>query len=300
MQTQADTVLRPAWQHLARQYWLLTKPRVTQLAIFCAVIGMFLSSRDLPGLSSVAVATIGIWLLAGAAFAVNSIIERQIDAKMARTRMRPLARGEITPLQAIIFSGIVGGAGMWVLYTQVNALTMWLTFATFVGYAVIYTVLLKPNTPQNIVIGGISGAMPPVLGWAAMTGEAPAQAWLLALIIFVWTPPHFWSLALYRLDDYRKSGLPMLPVTHGERFTRLHILLYTIVLVATTTLPYAIQMAGLLYLAGALGLGAVFLGYAWRLHRRYSDRLARATFNYSIVYLAALFAALLVDHYVAG
>ena len=300
MQIPADTVLRPTRQHLARQYWLLTKPRVTQLAIFCAVIGMFLSASELPSLASVAVATIGIWLLAGAAFAVNSIIERQIDAKMARTRMRPVARGEITPLQALVFSGVVGGLGMWVLYTQVNALTMWLTLATFVGYAVIYTVLLKPNTPQNIVIGGISGAMPPVLGWAAMTGDAPAQAWLLALIIFVWTPPHFWSLALYRLDDYRKSGLPMLPVTHGEQFTRLHILLYTVVLVATTTLPYTIQMAGLVYLACALALGAVFLAYAWRLYRHYSDRLARATFNYSIVYLAALFAALLVDHYIAG
>ncbi len=300
MQIPADTVLRPAWQHIARQYWLLTKPRVTQLAIFCAVIGMFLSGAELPSPALVAAATIGIWLLAGAAFAVNSIIERQIDAKMARTRMRPVARGEITPLQAIVFSGAIGGVGMWLLYTQVNALTMWLTFATFVGYAVIYTVLLKPNTPQNIVIGGISGAMPPVLGWAAMTGEAPAQAWLLALIIFVWTPPHFWALALYRLDDYRKSGLPMLPVTHGERFTRLHILLYTVVLVATTTLPYTIQMSGLPYLACALGLGAGFLAYAWRLYRNYSDRLARATFSYSIVYLAALFAALLVDHYVAG
>jgi len=300
MQISADNVLRPGWQHIARQYWLLTKPRVTQLAIFCAVIGMFLSGSELPSPALVAVATIGIWLLAGAAFAVNSIIERQIDAKMARTRMRPVARGEITPLQAIVFSGAIGGVGMWLLYTHVNALTMWLTFATFVGYAVIYTVLLKPNTPQNIVIGGISGAMPPVLGWAAMTGEAPAQAWLLALIIFVWTPPHFWSLALYRLDDYRKSGLPMLPVTHGERFTRLHILLYTVVLVATTTLPYTIQMSGLPYLACALGLGAGFLAYAWRLYMRYSDRLARATFNYSIVYLAALFAALLVDHYVAG
>lgn len=300
MHVPAESVLRPSWQHLARQYWQLTKPRVTQLAIFCAVIGMFLSSRELPSLAAVAVATVGIWLLAGAAFAVNSIIERQIDARMARTRMRPVARGEITPLQAIVFSGAIGGAGMWVLYTQVNALTMWLTFATFVGYAVIYTVLLKPHTPQNIVIGGISGAMPPVLGWAAMTGDAPAQAWLLALIIFVWTPPHFWSLALYRLDDYRKSGLPMLPVTHGERFTRLHILLYTVVLVATTTLPYTIRMSGLPYLVSALVLGGVFLAYAWRLYRSYSDRLARATFNYSIVYLAALFAALLVDHYLAA
>jgi protoheme IX farnesyltransferase len=195
---------------------------------------------------------------------------------------------------------VIGGLGMWVLYTQVNALTMWLTFATFVGYAVVYTVLLKPNTPQNIVIGGISGAMPPALGWAAVTGEAPAQAWLLVLIIFVWTPPHFWSLALYRLEDYRRSGLPMLPVTHGERFTRLHILLYTVLLVATTLLPYAVQMAGLVYLLAALALGAGFLAYAWRLHRSYSDRLARATFNYSIVYLAALFGALLVDHYIGG
>ena len=284
---------------LARQYWLLTKPRVTQLALFCAVIGMFLSTPDLPSLSRVLVASVGIWLLAGAAFAVNSIIERHIDAKMARTRMRPLAQGEITPLQAIVFSGLIGGAGMWVLYTQVNPLTMWLTFATFVGYAIVYTVLLKPNTPQNIVIGGLSGAMPPVLGSAATTAWPPAEAWLLALIIFVWTPPHFWALALYRIDDYKKSGLPMLPVTHGPELTRLHMFLYTIVLVATTTLPFAIKMAGLLYLVSALVLGAIFLGYTWKLVRSYSDALARATFNYSIVYLAALFAALLVDHYLA-
>jgi protoheme IX farnesyltransferase len=285
--------------HLARQYWLLTKPRVTQLALFCAVIGMFLSTTELPSPARVVTATVGIWLLAGAAFAVNSMIERHIDARMARTRMRPLARGEITLLQAMIFSGAIGGLGMWVLYALVNPLTMWLTFATFVGYAIVYTVLLKPHTPQNIVIGGISGAMPPVLGWAAITDSAPAQAWLLALIIFVWTPPHFWALALYRLDDYRKSGLPMLPITHGPELTRLHILLYTIVLVATTLLPYAIRMAGAVYLAAALALGAIFLVYAWRLYRGYSDALARATFNYSIVYLAALFAALLVDHYVS-
>ncbi len=291
----SDAVALP---HIARQYWLLTKPRVTQLAIFCSVIGMFLSVPELPSLSRVVMATLGIWLLAGAAFAVNSLIERHIDAKMARTRMRPLAQGEITPLQALFFSGIIGGAGMWVLYTHVNPLTMWLTFATFVGYAIVYTVLLKPNTPQNIVIGGLSGAMPPVLGWAAITNTAPAEAWLLALIIFVWTPPHFWALALYRVDDYRKSGLPMLPVTHGPQLTRLHIFLYTIALVATTTLPYAIRMAGWPYLVAALALGAIFLAYAWRLVRNYSDKLSRATFNYSIVYLAALFAALLVDHYV--
>jgi len=284
--------------HLASQYWALTKPRVTQLAIFCAVIGMFLAVPGLPSPRDVVMATLGIWLLAGAAFAVNSLIEQHVDAKMARTRMRPLPRGDLTPLQALVFSGVIGGAGMWVLYTQVNPLTMWLTFATFVGYAIVYTVLLKPYTPQNIVIGGMSGAMPPVLGWAAVTNSAPPEAWLLALIIFVWTPPHFWALALYRIDDYRKAGWPMLPVTHGEPLTRLHILLYTIGLVATTALPYVVRMSGLLYLLSALALGAVFVVYAWRLYRAPTPAVARATFNYSIVYLAALFAALLADHYV--
>ena len=237
---------------------------------------------------------------AGAAFAVNSLIEQHIDARMARTRMRPLPRGELSPTQALLFSGLIGGIGMWVLYTFVNPLTMWLTFATFVGYAVVYTVLLKPYTPQNIVIGGAAGSIPPLVGWAAVTHAIGGPALGLFSIIFLWTPPHFWALALYRLDDYRKSGLPMLPVTHGERLTRLHILLYTVVLVATTALPFVIQMSGAIYLVSALALGAIFLGYAWRLHRDYSDRLARSTFNYSIVYLAALFAALLVDHYVTG
>jgi protoheme IX farnesyltransferase len=288
----------------ALQYWQLTKPRVTQLALFCAVIGMLLAADPLPPLARVLAATLGIWLLAGAAFAANSLIERKIDARMARTRMRPLARGDLTPLQALLFSGIVGAAGAWVLCALVNPLTMWLTFATFVGYALVYTVLLKPYTPQNIVIGGLSGAMPPVLGWAAVTATAPPQAWMLALIIFVWTPPHFWALALTRIDDYRRAGLPMLPVTHGPRLTRLHILLYTVALVATTLLPFATGQSGWLYLAGALALGLVFLAYAWRLFRVHdespaADRLARATFNYSIVYLAALFAALLVDKYTA-
>ena len=285
-------------QHLLAQYWALTKPRVTQLAIFCAVIGMFLSTAELPPWRIVVLATLGIWLLAGAGFAVNSLIEKHIDQKMARTRMRPLPRGDLSPWQAIVFSGLLGGVGMWILGEFVNLMTMWLTFATFVGYAVVYTVLLKPYTPQNIVIGGMSGAMPPVLGWAAITNSAPAEAWLLALIIFVWTPPHFWALALYRLDDYRKAGLPMLPVTHGVALTRLHILMYTLVLVAVTLLPFAIRMAGLLYLTAALILGAIFVGYAWKLHRSYSDKLARTTFNYSIVYLAALFAALLIDKFV--
>ncbi|MEP6607408.1 MAG: heme o synthase [Burkholderiaceae bacterium] len=281
--------------HLIAQYWALTKPRVTQLAIFCAVIGMFLSTSEPPPWRLVLAATAGIWLLAGAAFAVNSLIEMRIDAKMARTRMRPLPRGELAPMQVVLFAAILGGIGAWLLHTFVNPLTMWLTLATFVGYALVYTVLLKPYTPQNIVIGGMSGAMPPVLGWAAITNSAPAEAWLLALIIFVWTPPHFWALALYRLDDYRKVGLPMLPVTYGVALTRLHILLYTVALVAVTTLPFVIRMAGIVYLLAALALGAIFIGYAWRLHRSYSDRLARATFSYSIVYLAALFAALLID-----
>lgn len=296
--TENDRHAERAVPHLWTQYWALTKPRVTQLAIFCAVIGMFLSTAELPPWNVVVVATLGIWLLAGAAFAVNSLIERRIDGQMARTRMRPLPRGELSPLQAIVFSGLLGGLGMWLLGSFVNTLTMWLTFATFVGYAVVYTVLLKPYTPQNIVIGGISGAMPPVLGWAAVTNSAPAEAWLLALIIFVWTPPHFWALALYRIEDYRRTGLPMLPVTHGVALTRLHILMYTLVLVAVSVLPFVIRMAGPLYLVAALVLGAIFVGYAWRLYRSYSDKLARATFSYSIVYLSALFAALLIDKFV--
>jgi heme o synthase len=279
------------------QYWALTKPRVTQLAVFCAVIGMFLATPDLPDWKILVAATIGIWLLAGAAFAVNCLVEREIDSRMARTARRPMARGEITVKQTLVFSGVIGGAGMWVLFNFVNPLTMWLTFATFVGYAVIYTMILKPATPQNIVIGGLSGAMPPALGWAAIANDVPMQAWILVLIIFVWTPPHFWALALYRRDDYAKSGLPMLPVTHGLQFTQFHILLYTIALVATTMLPYAVEMSGLIYLASAALLGAIFLWYAWRIYRNYSDLLARKTFAYSIVYLSLLFAALLVDHY---
>lgn len=279
------------------QYWALTKPRVTQLAVFCAVIGMFLATPGLPDWRTVVAATIGIWLLAGAAFAVNCLVEREIDARMARTARRPMARGEITVLQTLVFSGVIGGIGMSVLYNLVNPLTMWLTFATFVGYAVIYTIILKPATPQNIVIGGLSGAMPPALGWAAIANDVPMQAWILVLIIFVWTPPHFWALALYRRDDYAKSGLPMLPITHGLQFTQFHVWLYTIVLVATTMLPYAVHMSGLIYLASASLLGAIFLWYAWQIYRHYTDLISRKTFAYSIIYLSLLFAALLVDHY---
>ncbi|MQR00401.1 heme o synthase [Glaciimonas soli] len=279
------------------QYWALTKPRVTQLAVFCAVIGMFLATPGLPNWQRVIAATIGIWLLAGAAFAINCLVEREIDSRMARTARRPMARGEITVLQTLIFSGVIGGAGMWVLFNFVNALTMWLTLATFVGYAVIYTMLLKPSTPQNIVIGGLSGAMPPALGWAAIANDVPMQAWILVLIIFVWTPPHFWALAMYRRDDYAKSGLPMLPITHGMKFTQLQVWLYTIALVATTILPFAVGMSGLIYLVSAVILGVIFLWYAWQIYKHYTDLIARKTFAYSIIYLSLLFAALLVDHY---
>jgi protoheme IX farnesyltransferase len=251
----------------------------------------------LPPALPVLFATLGIALVAGSAAAINCLVEQKIDAVMARTRARPLPRGEISSLQTLVFASIVGVAGLALLYAKVNALTMWLTLATFLGYALVYTVLLKPATPQNIVIGGASGAMPPILGWAAIANDVPPEALLLFLIIFVWTPPHFWALALYRTKEYAKAGLPMLPVTHGAKFTRLHIVLYTIVLLAVSLLPFAIRMSGWLYLVAALVLGANFIRYAVSLYRRYSDTLARRTFRYSIVYLAALFSALLVDHY---
>jgi protoheme IX farnesyltransferase len=279
------------------QYWALTKPRVTQLAVFCAVIGMFLATDGFPGWKVLIAGTIGIWLLSGAAFAVNCLVEAEIDARMARTARRPMAMGELTRTQTIIFSAIIGGLGMLVLYTQVNPLTMWLTFVTFVGYAVIYTMILKPATPQNIVIGGLSGAMPPALGWAAVANDVPMQAWLLVLIIFVWTPPHFWALAMYRRDDYARSGLPMLPITHGMSYTGLQVWLYAIALAATTLLPFAVRMSGLIYLAAAVVLNFFFLRHSWRVHKHYTDQVARKAFTYSIIYLSLLFAALLVDHY---
>jgi heme o synthase len=283
----------PRW----RQYWVLTKPRVTQLAVFCAIIGMFLATPGMVPWPILIGGSIGIWLLAGAAFAVNCLIEQAVDAKMRRTAWRPSATGEITPFQIIIFSCGLGGAGMVVLWFYTNPLTMWLTFATFVGYAVIYTWFLKPATPQNIVIGGLSGAMPPALGWVAVTNQLSAEAWLLVLIIFVWTPPHFWALALYRREDYVQAGLPMLPVTHGEKFTLLNILLYTLILLAASILPYIYGMSGIFYLVSAIILSGIFIYYAIRLYQNYSDQLARKTFKYSISYLALLFAAILIDHY---
>jgi len=280
-----------------RQLLRLVKPRVVSLIVFTAVIGMFLASPGLPPLAALAFGTIGIALSAGAAAAINCLVERKLDAVMARTRARPLPMGEITGAQALVFAGVIGGTGLGVLYAMVNPLTMWLTLATFVGYAVIYTVILKPLTPQNIVIGGASGAMPPVLGWTAVTGELSYDAMLLFLIIFAWTPPHFWALALYRKREYAQAGVPMLPVTHGERFTQLHVLLYTLILLAVSLLPFITRMSGLIYLAAALTLGSIFLFYSAKIYYRYSDHIARKTFRYSIVYLSLLFAALLVDHY---
>ena len=283
----------PVW----RQYMALTKPRVVQLIVFCAVIGMLLAEPGWPRWSLALPATVGIWLVASAAAAFNCLVEQVIDSKMARTAWRPTAKGDLSSTQALLFSGVLCGLGSALLYWWVNPLTMWLTFATFVGYAVVYTVVLKPMTPQNIVIGGASGAMPPVLGWAAMRGDVGPEALVMCLIIFLWTPPHFWALALYRVEDYRRSGLPMLPVTHGSDFTRLNVLLYTLVLFAGTLLPFVIGMSGWVYLASAVLLGAGFIGYGWALWRNYSDELARKTFRFSIWHLSLLFAALLVDHY---
>ena len=281
-----------------RQFLALAKPRVVSLIVFCAVIGMFLATPDLPPPLVVFAATVGIALVAGAAAAINCLVEQKIDAKMQRTRARPLPAGVLTSRQTLLFASLVGGVGLLILGRWVNALTMWLTLATFVGYAIVYTVLLKPATPQNIVIGGASGAMPPVLGWAAVTGQVTLEPVILFLIIFVWTPPHFWSLALYRTQDYARAGLPMLPVTHGPEYTRTMILRYTLALFAVTLLPFAIGMSGWLYLVCAVALSGQFLVRAVQMKRAYSDALARRTFRYSIVYLAALFSALLIDHYV--
>jgi protoheme IX farnesyltransferase len=258
---------------------------------------MLLAQPGLPDLALAGAATLGIWLVASAAAAFNCLVEQRIDSRMARTAWRPTAKGQLTNSHTLLFSAVLCVLGSAILYVWVNPLTMWLTFATFVGYAVIYTVVLKPATPQNIVIGGASGAMPPVLGWAAMTGTVGHEALILCLIIFLWTPPHFWALALYRVEDYRRAGLPMLPITHGSEFTRLQVLLYTIVLFAATLLPFTFRMSGYIYLASAVVLGTWFVVYAWRLWRNYSDSLARQTFKFSIWHLSLLFAALLLDHY---
>ncbi|HEY8880867.1 MAG TPA: heme o synthase [Roseateles sp.] len=294
--TASALVHSPRWQ----QFYQLTKPRVVQLIVFCAAIGMALAVPGLPSLDqalTMLAAVAGIWLVAGAAAAFNCLIEDGIDARMKRTAWRATAKGELSRTQTLGFSALLCAVGMAILAVYVNLLTMWLTFATFVGYAVIYTVILKPMTPQNIVIGGASGAMPPVLGWAALRGDLGPEPWLLCLIIFLWTPPHFWALALYRAEDYARAGLPMLPVTHGNDYTRLQILLYTWVLFAAALLPFLTGMSGWFYLASAVALGLGFCGYAFRLWRSYSEMLARRTFWFSIWHLSLLFAALLIDHY---
>jgi len=290
-------VLPQSFAQRLRAFYSLTKPRVVSLIVFTAVIGMFLATPGVVPPQILLAGILGIWLVAGAAAAVNCLVEQKIDALMTRTQWRPLPQGELTAAQTLLFAGTVGGIGLWLLFHYVNALTMWLTLGTFVGYAIVYTLILKPATPQNIVIGGASGAMPPVLGWAAVTGEVTIEPLLLFLIVFAWTPPHFWALALYRTEDYARAGVPMLPVTHGRKYTQLHVLLYTLVLFAASLLPYVVRMSGLAYLAAAVLLGGIFIAYALRMYLAYSDALAQKTFRYSIAYLALLFAALLVDHY---
>jgi protoheme IX farnesyltransferase len=280
-----------------RDYYELTKPRVVLLIVFTAIVGMFLAVPGWPGIGALLFGTLGIGLSASSAAAINHLLDARIDMQMTRTRGRPLPQGRLSEAHAMGFAAILCALGMLILWLLVNPLTAVLTFASLIGYAVIYTVYLKRATPQNIVIGGAAGAAPPVLGWAAITGEVHADALLLFLIIFVWTPPHFWALAIARKADYEKVGIPMLPVTHGTDFTRQFILLYTILLVLVTILPYLSGMSGLIYLAAALTLGGVFLWYAIRLRLNDNPRLPMRVFRYSINYLMFLFAALLIDHY---
>ena len=280
-----------------RDYWIVTKPRVTLLAVFTAFIGMLLVDKSLPSMTVLIGGNLGIWLIAGASFAMNCLLEAAVDAKMKRTDKRPSAQGTLTTAQIVVFALILGALGSAVLIATTNVLTWALTLATFFGYSFIYTLYLKPNTPQNIVIGGAAGAMPPVLGWAAVANDVSAAPLLLFLIIFAWTPPHFWALALYRQEDYEKSGLPMLPVTHGRDFTLLHMLLYTWLMLAVSLLPFAIRMNSWLYALAALVLGLRFVQLVSQLRKNYTDQKSRAVFRYSLSYLSLLFGALLADHY---
>ena len=282
---------------LAGQYFELTKPRVVSLIVFTAVIGMFLAVPGMVPLQPLIAGTLGIWLAAASAAAINHLIDRRIDKVMARTAHRPLPTGTLTSRQVLVFALLLGAASMTILVVLVNTLTAALTFASLIGYAVVYTAWLKRATPQNIVIGGIAGAAPPLLGWAAVSGTVDPYALLLVLIIFVWTPPHFWALAIFRRDDYSRAQVPMLPVTHGVQFTRWHVLYYTILLLIVTVLPFLTGMSGIFYLCGALVLGLVFLYYAIRLMNPPNERYAMKVFNYSIVYLMALFAFMLADHW---
>jgi protoheme IX farnesyltransferase len=292
------TLLREQQAHASwRDYLELTKPRVVVLMLITSLVGMFLATRAGVPWTVLVFGNLGIGLCAGGAAAVNHVVDRRIDSIMARTHKRPLAEGRVTPLAALSFALLLAVAGLTLLLTFTNELAAWLTLASLLGYAVIYTGFLKRATPQNIVIGGLAGAAPPLLGWVAVTGELTAEPLLLVLIIFAWTPPHFWALAIHRKAEYAKANIPMLPVTHGEHYTKVHILLYTLVMFAVTLLPYAIHMSGLLYLVCAIGLGARFLHWAWVLYRDSKPHAAINTFKYSIWYLFSLFIALLVDHY---
>lgn len=276
---------------------LLTKPRVILLIVFTAIIGMLLSSPNIPSFPLLIYSFIGIWMISSSAAVFNCIIERDFDSKMKRTKNRPLVKNEVKLLNALIFAIFICFFGMIILYFFVNTLTLFLTFFTFVGYTILYTVILKHLTPQNIVIGGASGAMPPVLGWAAIQNGITFEPLVLFLIIFIWTPPHFWALALYRKDDYEKIGIPMLPVTHGNDFTKLHLFLYTLLLFIVSLLPFLTGMNSYLYLLSALILGLIFIFKAYDLMKYYNDVKSRSLFKYSIYYLSFLFLALLIDHY---
>ena len=284
-------------QALWRDYLELTKPRVVVMMLLTSLVGMFLATRAGVPWTVLVFGNLGIGLCAGGAAAVNHVVDRRIDAVMARTHKRPLAEGRVSPLAALSFALLLSVSGLALLLVFTNALAAWLTLASLLGYAIIYTGFLKRATPQNIVIGGLAGAAPPLLGWVAVTGQVTAEPLLLALIIFAWTPPHFWALAIHRKEEYAKAQIPMLPVTHGEHYTKVHILLYTFALLAVSLLPFVFHMSGLLYLACALGLGARFLHWAWVLYRGAAPHAAINTFKYSIYYLFLLFIALLVDHY---
>ena len=284
-------------QALWRDYLELTKPRVVVMMLLTSLVGMFLATRAGVPWTILVFGNLGIGLCAGGAAAVNHVVDRRIDAVMARTHKRPLAEGRVSPLAALSFALLLSVSGLALLLVFTNALAAWLTLASLLGYAIIYTGFLKRATPQNIVIGGLAGAAPPLLGWVAVTGQVTAEPLLLALIIFAWTPPHFWALAIHRKEEYAKAQIPMLPVTHGEHYTKVHILLYTFALLAVSLLPFVIHMSGLLYLVCALGLGARFLHWAWVLYRGAAPHAAINTFKYSIYYLFLLFIALLVDHY---
>lgn len=281
-----------------KSYWALCKPKVVALIIFTAVVGMLLASPDGVPWNALVFGTLGIGLGAASGAAMNHWVDHRIDGVMDRTNNRPLPQGDLPTYAALIFALILAALSSWVLVAFVNNITAILTFLSLIGYAVVYTMYLKRTTPMNIVLGGAAGAAPPLLGWAAVTGDVPPEALLLFLIIFIWTPPHFWALAIKRREEYRKAGIPMLPVTHGVAATKKQILLYTILLVAISVLPFFIQMSGLIYLSGALALGIGFLHYAIKLYRTDSDELAMKTFGYSIFYLSLLFTFLLVDHYV--